>query len=192
MRKWAAALAMSLSLTALSPETLAGKLGGISVEDTAQVEGAELHLNGMAIRSRYMVSKIYVAALYTQQKASDGEAVLNAATPQRMHLTLLRKMEAEKLYKSFVADMQANSSPAEMAALTPKLAEFSTLFTPHRYLDYGDVVVFDFLPGKGVLVAVKSKVGEIIPGDDFSKALLRIWFGKKPQQKDMRRQLLGI
>jgi len=181
-----------MSLAALSPTTWSGELSGVKVEDTVKVDGTDLHLNGMAIRIKYMVAKVYVAALYTPQKSSDGEAVINATTPRRMHLTMLRKVEAEDVYKSFVEGMRTNNSPEEMTALAPKIAEFSTLFTSFKNLENGDSVLLDFLPGKGTQVTVKGKLAEVIPGEDFSHALLRIWFGMKPLQEDLRKKLLGI
>lgn len=187
MKKWLTALAIVASLSAAG-----GELSGVKVEDTAKVDGTELHLSGMAIRIKYMVAKVYVAALYTQQKVSDNDAVVNATTPRRMHLTMLRKVEAEDIYKSFVEGMKTNNSAEEMAALAPKVAEFSTLFTSFKSLENGDAVILDFLPGKGTQVTVKGKLAEVIPGDDFSKALLRIWFGKKPLQEDLRKKLLGV
>jgi len=186
MKKWIALLAITMSFAVCS-----GELSGVKVDDSVKVAGTDLQLNGMGIRIKYMVAKVYVAAFYAAQKVTDGEAAINAATPRRMSMTVLRKVETDDIYKSLKEGMEANNSPDEMAALAPKLKEMNSVFAAFKTVEANDNVTLDFLPGKGTQISVKGKVADVIPGDDFAKALLRIWFGKKPLQEDLKKKLLG-
>ncbi|MBK9022295.1 MAG: chalcone isomerase family protein [Sulfuritalea sp.] len=59
----------------------------------------------------------------------------------------------------------------------------------------GAVIHFDWLPevGGGVtrLTINDEKKGEDIPGEDFFRAVLKIWLGEQPVQGDLKEGLLG-
>jgi len=55
----------------------------------------------------------------------------------------------------------------------------------------GDVIYIDFLPGTGTRITVNGGVRGVIPGDDFSRALLRIWLGDHPADGDLKKGMLG-
>jgi len=56
----------------------------------------------------------------------------------------------------------------------------------------GDAIHFEFVPGTGTRVLVNGQPrGAVIPGDDFYTAVLRIWLGDKPVDKDLKVGLLG-
>jgi hypothetical protein len=186
MKKLFALLALAVSLAVPAAE-----LAGVKVDDTVKVGGKDLQLNGMGVRIKYMVAKVYVGAFYAPQKLRDGDAVLNSREPRRMALTMLRKVESEDLHKSLIEGMQNNSSPAEMKALEGRMNEMAQNIRSVPLVDKGDIVVLDFLPGKGVQISVKGQVKDVIQGDDFARALLAIWFGKKPIQEDLKAKLLG-
>ena len=50
----------------------------------------------------------------------------------------------------------------------------------------------DWLPGNGLRLSVAGQVrGKLIEGEDFYRALLRVWLGEKPVQADLKQALLG-
>ena len=56
----------------------------------------------------------------------------------------------------------------------------------------GTTVVIDWLPESGTRLTVNGQVkGKDIAGEDFYKALLKIWLGNKPVQDDLKQALLG-
>jgi hypothetical protein len=56
---------------------------------------------------------VYSAALYLPAKAATPEAVLASAGPKRMHVVMLREIDANELGKLFTRGMQDNSSREE-------------------------------------------------------------------------------
>ena len=61
----------------------ASTLAGITMPETVQVGSTPLVLNGMGLRTKFMV-KVYVAGLYLPQKSSDAGAILKGDAPKRM------------------------------------------------------------------------------------------------------------
>jgi hypothetical protein len=57
----------------------------------------------------------------------------------------------------------------------------------------GSQVFIDWLPEGGTRLTVNGQVrGSDIAGEDFFKALLKIWLGNKPVQDDLKQALLGL
>jgi hypothetical protein len=56
----------------------------------------------------------------------------------------------------------------------------------------GMAITLDWLPGTGTQMTVNGKPGGApIAGEDFYRALLRIWLGPRPVQDDLKKALLG-
>jgi Chalcone isomerase-like len=53
-------------------------------------------------------------------------------------------------------------------------------------------ITLDWVPAVGTQVTVDGKPSGVpIPGEDFYRALLKIWLGDKPVQPDLKKALLG-
>jgi len=53
-------------------------------------------------------------------------------------------------------------------------------------------ITLDWSPPAGTVVTVNGKAtGNPIAGEDFYRALLRIWLGDNPVQADLKKALLG-
>ena len=72
-----ATILLSLTFSASALE-----VKGVKVDETAQVGGTSLVLNGAGIRTK-MVFKVYVAALYLTQKQTDANAVISDTGSKR-------------------------------------------------------------------------------------------------------------
>jgi len=55
----------------------------------------------------------------------------------------------------------------------------------------GMAIALDWTGGGTILVVNGKPAGKPIAGEDFYKALLRIWIGDKPVQDDLKKSLLG-
>jgi hypothetical protein len=183
MKRW---LALMLFLWALPVSAV--EVAGVKLADTARVGTGELVLNGAGIRTR-VIFKLYVGALYLTEKKSAAVEVLAQKGAKRVALTLLRDLSAKQLNEAFESGIQANNSAAEVEAIKPRLAELLSLFTDGKE---GDVILLDFLPESGTVVNLNGAVkGKPIPGEDFYRALLRIWLGDKPVDADLKKGMLG-
>lgn len=103
----AAALAALLGAP-LAQAQSATEVAGVKYESAVQIGNARLLLNGAGIRYK-AIFKVYTAGLYLGAKAATTEAVLAAPGAKRMHIVMLRDIDANELGKLFTRGMQDNS-----------------------------------------------------------------------------------
>jgi hypothetical protein len=79
-----------------------------------------------------------------------------------------------------------------MAALKDRLKQFSETMLAIGEARSGTSIVIDWLPESGTRLTVNGQVkGREITGEDFYRALLKIWLGQQPVQSDLKQALLG-
>jgi len=183
MKRWLITMLLLLALPASAAE-----VAGVKVADKVQVGASELVLNGAGIRTRIFF-KVYVGALYLTEKKSTAADVLAQKGAKRVALSMLRDLSAQQLNEAFESGMHANSSAAEIEAMKPRIAELLSLLTDAKQ---GDVILLDFQPETGTTVSLNGQLkGKAIPGEDFYRALLRIWLGDKPVDGELKAGMLG-
>lgn len=176
-----------LALAADAPVELAG----VKYEPTAQVGNARVVLNGAGIRYK-AIFKVYTAALYLSAKTSNPEAVFNSTGPRRMHIVMLREIDADDLGKLFTKGMQENASREEFAKSIPGTIKMGEMFAMRKRLVAGDYFTVDWIPGTGTLISVNGKPEiEPIKEPEFYTSLMRIWLGRHPADSQLKDALLG-
>ena len=58
-------------------------------------------------------------------------------------------------------------------------------------INQGGVILIDYLPGIGTRITINGVARATIPGEDFNRAMLRIWLGDRPVDGRLKRMLLG-
>jgi hypothetical protein len=170
--------------------TQAAEVHGVKVDDSAQLGDSTLVLNGAGIRTK-MVFKVYVGALYLAAKKADAAAVLADAGAKRVALHMLRSLTAEKLVHALDEGLEANNSATELAALEPQLKAFRQHMLSGGAVKEGDVIVLDYLPGKGTQANMNGKALGTTEGGAFNQALLRVWLGDHPVDESLKKAMLG-
>src|SRR5262245_8730126 len=140
VRRIAAVLAL---VGCVAGPALAKELAGVSLPETANVEGRTLHLNGMGVRTKFFF-KVYVAGLYLEKPARSGDLAATSEQAKRMELRMLRDVERAKITEAIGEGFQKNSR-AQLPSLKARLDRFSAMIPNLRA---GDRVVFTYLPGK--------------------------------------------
>lgn len=181
MRHLVAILALSLALP-----TLALEVAGVQVPDTATVGGKTLALNGAGLRSKFFV-KVYVGALYLEQRSADPAAIVAADAAWKVSMTFKREVEKEKILGAFKEGFE-NNSRADLAKVVPGLARIDAIM---KDLKTGDVLEIAYLPGAGSTVTAPGGASVTIEGKTFADALLRNWLGDKPADGDLKKGMLG-
>jgi hypothetical protein len=180
-----------LALAALPAWAQTTDVAGIKYPSTAQVGGSTLALNGAGLRTRFVV-KVYTAGLYLGTKAATPEAALAAAGSKRMHVVMLREIDANELGRLFTRGMQDNAPKAEFSKFIPGTLRMADIFSAQKKLKPGDNFSIDYVPGVGTSVIVNGKdQGEPIKEPEYFNALLRIWLGPNPADSTLKDQLLG-
>jgi len=188
--RWLMVLTLGASGAAVAsvPRTVEG----IPFEASAAVQGQQLVLNGAGLRAM-MIVKVYAIALYLPRADTAAAAVLSQGGAKRLRIVLLRQVSAERLVDNLLTGIQDNTSAAELAGLQSRLATLQTDMLKLGTARKGDAITLDFVPGAGTRISVNGQaVGADIPGEDFYRALLRIWLGERPTDRGLRQDLLGL
>lgn len=166
-------------------------LAGVTVEPRTRVEGHELVLNGVGIRSRFMI-KIYVAALYVVEPSNKAAGILGQPGSKRMMLTLLRDVSADTLLDGMRAGLKKNLTANELTAIDPQNEQLAAIFRAVGEGKKGDRIALDWVPTQGTTIRINGVTrGQPISGETFYSSLLKIWLGDHPAQDDLRDDLLG-
>lgn len=166
-------------------------VSGVKLEDSVDVRGTKLVLNGAGVRYR-AVFKVYVGALYVGKKVATPEEFYAATGPKRMHVTMLRDIDSNELGKAFTKGFEENAPKGEMSKLIPGLVRMGQVFSDQKKLVAGDTFSMDWIPGTGTVITVKGKAqGEPFKEPEFFNALMRIWLGNNPADWKLKDALLG-
>jgi len=167
-------------------------VSGVKYEPSLSLGGSSLQLNGAGVRYK-AVFKVYAAGLYLNAKAPTPEAVLANTGPRRMHIVMLRDIDANELGRLFVKGIEQNSSRDEFIKTIPGTIRMGEIFSAKKRLASGESFSIDWVQGAGTMILVNGKqVGESIKEPEFYNALMRIWLGKSPADANLKDALLGV
>jgi long-chain acyl-CoA synthetase len=107
-------------------------------------------------------------------------------------MNFLRDLSVNQLVGGLVGGLNANNTPAELAAVRAPTEEL--LHIMKRFQDVemkeGDVLTLDFIDGV-TTVALNGQAGGAVSGEAFNRALTRIWLGDKPAHPALKKAMLG-
>jgi hypothetical protein len=157
-------------------------------EVTLAGTNTQLQLNGVGMRTKFIFD-VYIGALYTKSAAKTRDEVQAQEGPKRvlMHF-VYDEVEAEKLAGGWTEGFEENQTEENFKKLNERLQKFNAMFTT---VHAGDVVLLDYIPGKGTIVKIKGEQKGVIEGEDFYSALLDVWLGDEPADDDLKEAMLG-
>lgn len=190
MKRLLIAVVMALSL--LCGAVWAAEVEGVKLADKVRLSdgGPELVLNGAGLRTRVFF-RVYVGALYLQQKAGSTQAVLSDSGPKRVAMHMLRDLTAEQLFSALNDGLKNNHTPGDLAKLEPQVKQLEGIFNAVKAAKSGDSILLDYVPGTGTRVVVNGDAKGTIAGEEFNRALLRVWLGDQPADAGLKKAMLG-
>jgi len=178
---------LTLFFSLIGSPTHAVERAGVQFEDSIEIEGARLTLNGLAVRSErvlFMNFKIYVAGLYLLNKSQDGEAILASDTPRHLVMHFLHsKVRRKELTDAWKESFTRHNYQGA------KVDQFIAFHSED--LKRGEKIIFTYLPGEGTRVTMKGKVCGTIVGKEFADALFSVYIGNNAGLTGIRDGLLG-
>ena len=163
------------------------KIAGVDVPQSVTIEDKALVLNGAGIRKKLFI-KVYVGSLYLTAKQTAVDKILADPGAKSIVMNFLYKeVSNKKLVDGWNKGFADNSTTKEIKALQDRINQFNALFTTVRK---GDELRLDYLPGEGTQVKLNGTLKGSVPGEDFSRALLKIWLGDKPADKNLKDAML--
>jgi hypothetical protein len=181
-RLFAVLVALILSMSAL----YAASLAGITLPDTEQAGNTKLVLNGLGLRTKFVV-KVYVAGLYLQQKSSDANAIIKSDAPKKIVMQFLHAASKSQMRDAFDESFKDNSPEA----VKTMKGDIDKLLAALEPVKVGDQMVFTYVPGTGTTFAIDGKDKVTISDPAFGPVLLSVWLGPKPPNADLKKGILG-
>lgn len=180
-----------LSLVCVAPHAGAVQFDNAQFDDSQQVEGMTLVLNGVGKRQIWLFDA-YHAALYLPRKHDRFEEIVAEPGARVMELRLLRQAPLSLLERVVTDGIARNVPPANLPALQPRIQELIDIMRRLETLKKGDVLRLAFT-GEATRVYVNgTPAGEALPGKPFHDALLAIWLGSQPVDAALKARLLGL
>lgn len=147
-----------------------------------------LVLNGAGIRSKFFFS-IYIGALYLPFKQTTVASILQSDQPGRVMMhCLYHEIDKDELVDAWNEGFKENTSKQDMKQLRERIAAFNKLFPE---LHKGDMIILDYIPNKGTTLTFNGRTLGRVPGKDFNTALLKVWLGEHPADRDLKAAMLG-
>lgn len=184
-------LAAASWLAASLPATAALQMDGVALEESVQVAGKNLKLNGAGISMR-MIFKVYALGLYLPNRQDTTREVLHGEGPKRLMIAMLRDVSGsdfnDELRQYAVAE--GASIPAQILDNMQRIVQ--AIDRQSNGLRKGDTLTLDWVPGTGTMVELNNKpLTAPLRDIAFYKALLNIWLGDKPADSGLKMRLLG-
>jgi hypothetical protein len=186
MRKTVISLAVVMFVMVSMFDLHAASLAGVTLPDTEQVGGTKLVLNGLGLRTKFVV-KVYVAGLYLEQKSLDPSAIIKADAPKRIVMQFVHGASKSQMADAFNESFHDNSPDA----VKTMKADIDRLLAALEPVKVGDQMVFTYVPGTGTTFAINGKDKLTIAGPAFGPVLFSVWLGPKPPNADLKKGMLG-
>ena len=160
---------------------------------TVTIDGAEVSLvaTGVGLREKTFAKiDVYVIVSYVAAGVSLGDdpgATLRALDmPKRIQMDLRRGFSRDKLIGAFKDVIEKNYD--DMSAFEADMATFFEYFD--RDAEDRDKIIFDYTPGGGLTTSLNDEVKGNIDNLAFVEALWTVWFGEKPANGGLKKDLL--
>jgi len=105
-------LILALCILVPGVDLLAASVAGVTLPDTVQVGGKTLILNGLGVRSEFMV-KVYVAGAYIEHKSSDPDVFIKADEPKQIIMHFLHDASKKQMTDAFEESFRDNTPDAK-------------------------------------------------------------------------------
>jgi len=183
MKRFVAMVALLL----LAANVQALEMAGVSVPETASVDGRPLRLNGCGIRQKFFID-VYLGALYTAHRVTSLEACRKAPGDKLVRMTFLyKKVDREKIVAAFSEGFAQNAPELSRAAA---VQEFLALFTADFLR--GDLVELEVGEDGGVVVRHNGRVLGNVDSRSLGEGILAIFLGEHPADEELKEGMLGL
>ncbi|MDJ0849662.1 MAG: chalcone isomerase family protein [Myxococcota bacterium] len=176
----------SLVVLLLTVPARAGELGGVRLEDSLSLDGKQLLLNGLSLRTATVLKvHVYVIGLYLEERSQDDEQIIESTERKRVVMYFVHDVGAKDLRKGWEDGFRKNTRDREAIR-----AQFDAFQAAMRDVSEGERLVLDFVDEK-VQVRYGDQLAATIEGRDFQKGLMACWMGPKPLTQELKAGLLG-
>lgn len=181
---------LTLAMVALVPlaAAYAAELDGVAMPDTRVVDGVNMRLNGIGLRTYSMLGiHIYIAGLYLERQTDNPDIILNSPERKLLEIHFVRDVDAGDARQAW-RDGFANNCRRPTCYLDP--ADVRRFLAAVPAVHRGDQSSLLFTP-KGVEVTLNGRRMGAVTDPHFATAMLATFIGPVPPTAKLKRELLG-
>jgi hypothetical protein len=185
MRDWLTVSAAAIIF--LSGSASAAQLDGVTLPDTVALDGKELHLNGIALRTySWLGIHIYVAGLYLEHSSHDPEAILDSPEKKLLAVRFVHDVDASHAREAWREGFEKNCrAPCHLPP--SEVERFLAAVPPMRT---GDRSTLAFTR-EGLQITLDGHTLATITDPVFARAVLATFIGPEPPTQRLKRELLS-
>jgi hypothetical protein len=179
-----------LAAVALAPLSAANaaELDGVSLPETQMVDGTEMQLNGIGVRTFSIFGiRIYVAGLYLEGRSDNSDSILRSSEKKLLDIRFLHDVDPEHAREAWQEGFAKNClAPCN---LDPRdVQRFLAAIPP---MHKGDTSTLLFT-SRGVNITFNGRPMGEINDRHFAAAVLATFIGPEPPTRRLKRELLGF
>lgn len=166
---------------------------GVELPEFRTVGGVNLKRNGQGIRSISffgMPIKVYVAGFYSSLRFKDGQDVLDCHPredcPFQLDFTFLRSVSKKQCKSAWEQQLEHSVSYSYDGYENDRDDFIEKLSNP---IANGGTISVQMV-GEDTIVVDQGVKRGVVPGRNFQKAFLSMWFGSRPVTDDLKAGLL--
>jgi len=166
----------------------AADLEGVSMPETRVVDGAQMRLNGIGLRTFSALGiRIYVAGLYLERRNGDPDTILHPQERKLLDIRFLRCVDAEDARKAWQESFEQNcKSPCY---LDPHDMQRFLAAVPSVHKGDDSTLLFT---SRGVHITLNGRLMGDIADPRFAELMLATFIGREPPTPRLKRELLGL
>jgi Chalcone isomerase-like len=166
----------------------AADLDGVSMPDMRVVNGTQMRLNGIGLRTFSILGiRIYVAGLYLERRSDNPDTILHSPETKLLDIRFLRDVDAEDARKAWKESFEQNCRTP--CYLDPRDEQRFLAAVPSVHEGDDSMLLFT---SKGVHVTFNGRPMGDIPDPDFAELMLTTFIGPVPPTPRLKRELLGF
>ena len=179
-----------MAVAALLPFSVAcaADLDGVSMPDMRVVDGTQMRLNGIGLRTFSVLGvRIYVAGLYLERRSDNADTILHSPDRKLLDIRFLRDVNADDAREAWRDGFAQNCKAP--CYLNPGNVQRFLAAVPAMHK--GDATTLLFT-AKGVHVTINGRPMGDIADPHFATTMLATFIGPEPPTRRLKRELLGL
>ena len=145
-----------------------------------------LNLQGTGIVYYRSIIKGLAVALYLDERATPKDVL--ADVPKRVEIEFFWALKGKTIAGAMAKSLSANLSDHELVPLQERI---DTLHAAMADVRPGDRYALTYLPSDGTWLSHNGRAVATVSGREVAAAYFSIWFGDRPMDARLKRQLLG-
>jgi hypothetical protein len=164
-------------------------VGGVTMPRKVMIGKTVLNLNGAGVREKLWID-MYACGLYIIKKTNDENVIINNDEHTAIKIQIISSLITSKKMIAAVEDGFKKSTGGKTKPLRKRINQFKEVFSKEE-IKQGDIYDIVYVPKKGTVIFKNGKLMPIIEGLDFKIALIGIWLGNEPADKELKKNLLN-